>query len=233
MTTEDCRAVLVRKRLSTVVTKLPSKVLCAVCLKLNHKDPRYKDFGLLAQKLDFSSDCINNLNQGNLKTNPTDKLLRCWEQDKGSNATVGNLIKILEHKDLSLTSAVEVLQNCSASDVITKIDPAVYLNLCWKLNVPREESFKDFRMLGEKQFDMTTENCRDVLVRKRLSTEVIKLPSKVLCAVCLKLNRKDPRYKNFRLLGQKLHFSSDNSITKTKLPYETIQSFSCFISFIS
>lgn len=150
MKAEACQDVLVRTRLSTEVTKLPAKVLCDVCLKLNCIDGRYRDFRLLAQKLGFSLDCINNLKQGSLKPNPTDILLRWWERDKGSQATVLNLIKILEHKDLGMTSAVEVLQNCSGSDVITETDPAVYRKLCLKLNILHEESFKDFRMLGEK-----------------------------------------------------------------------------------
>lgn len=150
MKAEACRDVLVRTRLSTEVTKLPAKVLCDVCLKLNCIDARYRDFRLLAQKLGFSTDCIINLKQGTLNPSPTEILLGWWKQDKGSKATVGNLIKILEHKDLGMTGAVEVLQNCSGSDVITEIDPAVYLKLCWKLNILHEESFKDFRMLGEK-----------------------------------------------------------------------------------
>lgn len=147
---EACRDVHVRTRLSTEVTKLPAKVLCNVCVKLNCIDPRYRDFRLLAQKLGFSPDCINNLKQGTLEPNPTDILLRWWERDKGSKATVGNLIKILEHKDLGMTGAVQLLQNCSGSDVITEIELDVYRKLCWKLNIFHEESFKDFRMLGEK-----------------------------------------------------------------------------------
>ena len=145
MKAEACQDVLVRTHLSTEVTKLPAKVLRDVCI-----DERYRDFRSLAKKLGFSPDFISNLKQGTLMPNPTDELLRWWEQDKGGKATVLNLIKILEHKDLGMTSAVEVLQNCCGSDVITKIDSAVYLKLCLKLNILREESFKDLRMLGSK-----------------------------------------------------------------------------------
>ena len=150
MKAEACQDVLVRTRLSTEVTKIPVKVLCDVCLKLNCIDGRYRDFRSLAKKLGFSPDFISNLKQATLMPNPTDELLRWWEQDKGSKATVLNLIKILEHKDLGMTGAVEVLQNCCGSDVITEIDSAVYLKLCLKLNILREESFKDLRMLGDK-----------------------------------------------------------------------------------
>lgn len=138
------------ERLSKKVTDIPLTVYCAVCGKLNRKYEELGDYRLLAEKLNYSSDLIMNLEQNTLKTNPTHKLFNMWCRDFGSEATVGRLLEMFKGKDLMRDDVVDLLNTCTESTKVNELPYTIYTEMCLKLNILDEESHKDFRMLGEK-----------------------------------------------------------------------------------
>lgn len=143
----DCRS---KERLSEMVYGIPRTVYCDVCLKLNQRDARLRDFRGLAQKLGYDSDIVQALEQGTLKSNATAKLFEMWCREKGSEATVGELLNMLKKKDFMRKDVVEILQTCSESTMVNELPYRIYSSMCMKLNIRYEDSHKDFRMLGEK-----------------------------------------------------------------------------------
>lgn len=139
-----------KERLSKKVTDIPLAVYCAVCGKLNRKYEELGDYRLLAEKLNYSSDLIMNLEQNTLKTNPTHKLFNKWCRDVGSEATVGRLLEMFKDKDLMRDDVVDLLNTCTESTKVNELPYTIYTEICLKLNILDEDSQKDFRMLGEK-----------------------------------------------------------------------------------
>ena len=157
MDVEDARIVQTRERSRrlTKVTDIPRAVYSQVCLKLNIKDDLwFKDFRLLGEKLGYSKDVTSSLEQK--KTNATDKLFQMWCKSS-REATVERLIELLEKDDFQRIDVVGILLDWVKKDERTRLSTkvidipyAIYSEVCLKLNIKDQLSYKDFRMLGEK-----------------------------------------------------------------------------------
>ncbi|XP_067049599.1 uncharacterized protein [Acropora muricata] len=82
-------------RLSARVMDIPRHIKGEICCKLNIEDTFYRDYRMLAQKLNYNRDYLEGLKQG--KADPTDTLIKMWCNKNGS-LTVSKLIELLKEK---------------------------------------------------------------------------------------------------------------------------------------
>ncbi|XP_044164847.1 uncharacterized protein LOC122948815 isoform X3 [Acropora millepora] len=82
-------------RLSTRVIDIPRHIKGEICRKLNIENIFYRDYRMLAEKLNYGRDYLEGLKQG--KADPTDTLIKMW-CNKNGPLTVSKLIELLKEK---------------------------------------------------------------------------------------------------------------------------------------